>query len=90
MRLRLAATFSIDASLIKPDVDKKKRLHAIVGSSLTTDAPLREISEAIESARSRGVLAVEMEAAALYTFARAKNINVLCLALVTDSMGREG
>jgi uridine phosphorylase len=63
---------------------------AIVGSSWTTDAPFRETAEAIESARSKGVLAVEMEAAALYSFARARNKNVLCLAHVTNSMGREG
>ena len=68
----------------------KKNLPAIVGSSWTTDAPFRETAEAIESARSKGVLAVEMEAAALYTFARAKNKNVLCLAHVTNSMGQDG
>lgn len=68
----------------------KKGLPAMVGSSWTTDAPFRETSEAIESARSKGVLAVEMEAAALYTFGRAKNTKVLCLAHVTNIMGREG
>jgi nucleoside phosphorylase len=52
------------------DVLKEKGLHAVVGSSWTTDAPFRETAEAIEAARSKGVLAVEMEAAALYTFAR--------------------
>lgn len=63
---------------------------AFVGSTWTTDAPFRETSAAINSARSKGVLAVEMEAAALYAFARAKNKNVLCLAHVTNSMGRDG
>src|SRR5947209_14151812 len=43
---------------------------AHVGASWTTDAPFRETAQAIEAARERGVLAVEMEAAALYTFAR--------------------
>jgi uridine phosphorylase len=81
-----------DVRLIAMAVDAlaKTNLHAIVGSSWTTDAPFRETQEAIESARSKGVLAVEMEAAALYTFARAKNKSVLCLAHVTNSMGREG
>ena len=69
---------------------RNDKRHAIVGSSWTTDAPFRETAEAIEAARSKGVLAVEMEAAALYTFARARNKNVLCLAHVTNSMGREG
>jgi uridine phosphorylase len=69
---------------------RKTGLHAIIGPSWTTDAPFRETAEAIESARSKGVLAVEMEAAALYAFARAKRANVLCLAHVTNTMGQEG
>jgi uridine phosphorylase len=65
-----------------------KRLHAFVGASWTTDAPFRETAAAIEWARSKGVLAVEMEAAALYTFAHAAGVAVLCLAHVTNTMGR--
>jgi hypothetical protein len=34
------------------------------------------------------ILAVEMEAAALYAFARARNRAVLCFAHVTNKMGR--
>jgi purine-nucleoside phosphorylase len=60
----------------------------IVGSSWTTDAPFRETAEAIEAARSKGVLAVEMEAAALYAFARKTGAQVLCLAHVTNTMGQ--
>jgi uridine phosphorylase len=67
-----------------------KALRAIVGSSWTTDAPFRETAEAIDSARSNGVLAVEMEAAALYAFARAAGVEVLCLAHVTNTMGQAG
>ncbi len=61
---------------------------AIVGATWTTDAPFRETAEAIEAARSKGMLAVEMEAAALYTFARATGTQVLCLAYVTNTMGQ--
>lgn len=61
---------------------------ARVGATWTTDAPFRETPSAIEWARSRGVIAVEMEAAALYTFARARRANVLCLAHVTNTMGQ--
>jgi uridine phosphorylase len=64
-----------------------KSQQVIVGSSWTTDAPFRETAEAIDAARSKGVLAVEMEAAALYTFARAAGVQVLCLAHVTNTMG---
>jgi uridine phosphorylase len=62
----------------------------VVGASWTTDAPFRETAEAIEAARANGVLAVEMEAAALYTFARAARVRVLCLAHVTNTMGQAG
>ena len=65
-------------------------LRTIVGASWTTDAPFRETAEAIEAARAKGVLAVEMEAAALYTFARASGTKVLCLAHVTNTMGQNG
>jgi uridine phosphorylase len=58
------------------------------GASWTTDAPFRETAAAIEAARRRGILAVEMEAAALYAFAAARNRRVLCLAHVTNTMGQ--
>lgn len=66
----------------------ERGLDAVVGASWTTDAPFRETADAIASARSKGVLAVEMEAAALYTFARATGVAVLCLAHVTNTMGQ--
>jgi uridine phosphorylase len=65
---------------------KSNGVNAITGSSWTTDAPFRETEEAIAAARSKGILAVEMEAAALYAFARAMNKNVLCVAHVTNTM----
>jgi uridine phosphorylase len=63
---------------------------SFLGPSWTTDAPFRETSEAIDSARARGIFAVEMEAAALYAFAAAKRVRVLCLAHVTNTMGLAG
>jgi len=62
-------------------------LQVYVGPSWTTDAPFRETATAVAVARARGVLAVEMEAAALYTFSRKRNKPVLCLAHVTNTMG---
>jgi uridine phosphorylase len=61
-----------------------------VGATWTTDAPFRETSEAIEWARSRGAVAVEMEAAALYAFAIAREAKVICLAHVTNTMAQAG
>ena len=65
-------------------------LRSVVGSSWTTDAPFRETADAIEAARGKGILAVEMEAAALYAFARKVGVRVLCLAHVTNTMGQDG
>ena len=79
-----------DALLVAKATDALKQagLSILVGASWTTDAPFRETAEAIEAARAKGVLAVEMEAAALYTFARARGKSVLCLAHVTNTMGQ--
>ncbi len=70
------------------DALKRKNQRVVIGSSWTTDAPFRETADAIEASRSLGVLAVEMEAAALYAFARRTGARVLCLAHVTNTMGR--
>ncbi|MGH7211348.1 MAG: hypothetical protein ACREF1_07805, partial [Acetobacteraceae bacterium] len=58
------------------------------GTSWTTDAPFRETEQAIAAAAADGALAVEMEAAALYAFARASARDVLCFAHVTNQMAR--
>jgi uridine phosphorylase len=58
------------------------------GATWTTDAPFRETEKAIDAAKDAGILAVEMEAAALYAFAKARNRAVLCFAHVTNQMGR--
>jgi uridine phosphorylase len=62
-------------------------LQVFAGASWTTDAPFRETHAAVEAARAAGVLAVEMEAAALYAFASQREVAVLCLAHVTNTMG---
>ena len=58
------------------------------GATWTTDAPFRETADAVEQAKLSGLLAVEMEAAALYAFATARSKSVLCFAHVTNQMGR--
>jgi uridine phosphorylase len=69
---------------------RKKNIASFVGSTWTTDAPFRETAEAIAAAHTKGALAVEMEAAALYAFAQARGVSVLCLAHVTNMMGQAG
>jgi uridine phosphorylase len=63
-------------------------LHVHSGATWTTDAPFRETEAAITAARTEGILAVEMEAAALYAFAKARGKKVLCFAQVTNQMGQ--
>ena len=58
------------------------------GAVWTTDAPFRETQSAIELCRSKGILAVEMEAAGLYAFARARGHPVICFAHITNRMAR--
>ncbi len=77
-----------DLVALAMDALEREGLRVFAGASWTTDAPFRETAEAIENARAAGVLAVEMEAAALYAFAGARNASVLCLAHVTNAMGR--
>lgn len=54
----------------------------------TTDAPFRETATRIEFCRNQGVVAVEMEAAALLAFAAVGKRKVICLAHVTNQMAR--
>jgi uridine phosphorylase len=63
------------------------RVPVDLGSVWTTDAPFRETEAAIAEMKLRGLLAVEMEAAALYAFAEARSKPVICFAHVTNQMG---
>jgi uridine phosphorylase len=58
------------------------------GGTWTTDAPFRETVTAIAHCRELGIMAVEMEAAALYAFAEARQKAVVCFAHVTNEMAR--
>ena len=58
------------------------------GATWTTDAPYRETPSAIEAMKAKGLLAVEMEAAALYAFAKARGKPVVCFAHVTNQMAQ--
>lgn len=56
------------------------------GATWTTDAPFRETPDAIAAMTAKKLLAVEMEAAALYAFAEARRKPVVCFAHVTNQM----
>lgn len=61
-----------------------------MGATWTTDAPYRETSEAITRAAALGIIAVEMEASALYAYATALGRDVVCVAHVTNTMATAG
>jgi uridine phosphorylase len=63
-------------------------LAVLEGATWTTDAPFRETQAAVAAAEHEGILAVEMESAALYAFATARRKAVLCFAHVTNTMGQ--
>lgn len=72
-------------------VTRQNGVPIYVGETWTTDAPFRETASAIAHFRDRGAAAVEMEAAALYAFARARGRPVVCYAHVTNQMAaRDG
>jgi len=58
------------------------------GASWTTDAPFRETVPMIATCRAAGILAVEMEAAALYALATARGCDICCFAHITNQMGQ--
>ncbi len=62
----------------------------VTGATWTTDAPYRETATAIAHAESLGIVAVEMEAAALYAFATVSGRDVICVAHVTNTMATAG
>ena len=84
------------SSAPKPLLDKLKTAFTALpfavsqGPSWTTDAPYRETASAITTNRARGILAVEMEAAALYAFAQARDKPVVCFAHITNQMAQTG
>ena len=57
--------------------------------SWTTDAPYRETMFAIDEMKKDNVTCVEMEASALYAFAKAKNKEVVCFAHLTNTMAQK-
>jgi uridine phosphorylase len=81
---RLAATA---AKIVAPLV-KVKNLSLTAGVSWTTDAPYRETKSALDAAKKRLAVAVEMEAAALYAFSQAKDFPVACFAHLTNTMAQ--
>lgn len=69
---------------------KKKGVSIRKGSSWTTDAPYRETIEELTRYRKEGVLTVEMEAAALFTVAAYRHVNVSSVFAISDVLNEDG
>ena len=84
-----------EISDIQPDLFDKlkpiiqnKALSICMGRSWTTDAPYRETQTSIDAAKKAGAICVEMEASALYAFAKFCNKNIICIAHLTNTMAQ--
>jgi uridine phosphorylase len=71
---------SLIASLSCDGVDVR------AGTSWSTDAPYRETREEVAAYQSQGVLAVDMEVAALYAVAQARGVAAASVLVVGDSL----
>lgn len=58
----------------------------VQGSVWTTDAPYRETTEQLQHHADAGVLAVEMQAASLFAFATARQVDIGIVAHVTNAL----
>lgn len=59
------------------------------GASWTTDAPFRETEAMIAWGCEQGLLAIEMETAALYALAEARHYSIVCFAHITNQMAQQ-
>ena len=84
----LPGTFAPIASyeLVSSAVEaaKEKNINVVVGNILSSDTFYSADKTALDKWRSMGILAVEMEAAALYMNAAKAGKNALCLLTISD------
>lgn len=82
----------INASIfesLKDAIDAIGSKEIAFGTSWTTDAPYRETAETIDNMKESGIDCVEMESAALYAFAQAKEAKIVCIAHLTNTMAQK-
>ncbi len=81
-----AADFALAAEAWR--LAQQRDLTAHVGTILSSDAFYDSDPEVAAALVEHGVLAIEMEAAALYTIAAAHRARALCISAVSDHIGR--
>ena len=60
------------------------------GTVWTTDAPYRETQVQLDNWANQGVLAVEMQAASLFSFGTARGVAIASVAMVSNAVGHDG
>lgn len=80
---------SIDQNLLRTINNREYDNLWFNAKSWTTDAPYRETQSCISEMKKQDVTCVEMEASALYAFAKAKNKDVICFAHLTNTMAQQ-
>jgi purine-nucleoside phosphorylase len=89
-QFQLPGTFAPTASweLLKKTVDiaKQKAIPVKVGNILSSDTFYDAVADSWKKWSKMGVLAIEMEAAALYMNAAYAGVNALCILTVSDSL----
>lgn len=63
---------------------KRLGLGYVLGSSWTIDAPFREIVAEVRKYQEEGVLTVEMEAAAIFSVAKYRNVEAGAIFTISD------
>ena len=76
------ASYDLVSSAV--EVAKENNINAVVGNILSSDVFYSADKTALDKWRSMGILAVEMEAAALYMNAAKSGKNALCLLTISD------
>ena len=84
--LDFAPTANFNLLLKAYDAAKAKGIEAKVGSILSSDSFYADKEDEWKMWASYGILAVEMEAAALYTLAAKHSVNALTVLTVSDSL----
>jgi uridine phosphorylase len=76
-------------ALLTDEVTRLNTSIVVEGSVWTTDAPYRETAAQLARHAASGVLAVEMQAASLFAFAKARNAHIGIVAHVTNAVNQQ-
>ena len=85
----IAPTASYSLLRAADEAAKRMQIKLHIGTFLCSDIFYGEDEKSLEAAQKLGVLAVEMESAALYLNAMEAGKNALCLCTVSDMPGNE-